>query len=154
MTGDIRLLGRNSDRSWEKRLALPGYLDELSAAKWVWSKCDCTMAVATWIERIVGIDPLRKYRGTYHTADEAKRTAKLAGGFLPALGELFDAAGLERTQDFEDGDVAAINAGVHERFMLPVVGCILAIRSHPLWVVKAHRGIVGRDFQVIHGWRL
>lgn len=112
------------------------------------------MCVGEWIRRIIGVDPLAKYRGSYHTPDQAKRTAKLAGGFLPALGELFDAAGLERTQDFEDGDVAAINAGMHERFMLPVVGCILAIRSGSLWVVKAHRGIVGRDFQVIHGWRL
>jgi hypothetical protein len=112
------------------------------------------MAVATWIERIVGIDPLRDYRGRYHTAEEARETVKLAGGFLPAIGRYFDEAGLERTQVFEDGDVAAVTAGMHERFVLPVVGAILAIRSGALWVCKAHRGIVGRDFTVIHGWRL
>lgn len=133
---------------------MPGYLDELARRPWVWGECDCTMAVAGWIELITGRDPLRKYRGAYSTPDEAKRTAKLAGGFLPALGELFDRAGLERTQDFEEGDVAAVNAGLHERFILPVVGAILAIRCGSLWVVKARRGIVGREFNVIHGWRV
>jgi hypothetical protein len=142
------------DRSLEKRLALPVYLDELSSMPWRWGECDCTMVVATWIERITGVDPLKSYRGTYHTPLEARRTAKLAGGFLPALGELFDGAGLERTQDFETGDVAAVNAGLHERYIMPVVGCVLAIRFGNLWVCKAHRGIVGRPFQVITGWRL
>jgi Domain of unknown function (DUF6950) len=154
MTAPIPLHGRISDRSLDKRLALPGYLDELASTPWCWGSVDCTMAVATWIFRITGTDPLERFRGRYHSASDAKRTARLAGGFLPALGELFDAAGLERTQTFEEGDVAAVNAGMHERFVLPVVGAILAIRFGELWVVKAHRGIVARDFQVIHGWRL
>lgn len=133
---------------------MPGYLDELSATPWTWGECDCTMAVATWIERIRGTDPLKHYRGIYHTAEEARETVKFVGGFLPAIGRYFDNAGLERTQAFEDGDVAAVNVARHERFVLPVVGCILAIRFGDLWVAKAHRGIVARDFQVIHGWRL
>jgi hypothetical protein len=140
-----------SDRSLEKRLALPAYVEELSAAPWIWGECDCTMAVATWIERITGADPLKQYRGTYHSPLSAKRTAKLAGGFLPALGELFANAGLERTQDFETGDVAAIHGG---SLVVPVVGHALAIRFGHLWVCKALRGVVARDFQVIIGWRL
>lgn len=146
--------GLVSDRSWEKRLALPGYLDELAAQPWRWGSIDCTQCVGEWIRRITGSDPLHEYRGTYATPDEARETARQAGGFLPAIGSLFDHAGLVRTQDYEDGDVAAINAGLPERFLLPVVGCILAIRFGDLWVAKAHRGIVARNFTVIHGWRL
>lgn len=142
------------ERALEKRLALPSFLEEMAAEPWVWGECDCTMAVASWIDRIIGVDPLWQYRGRYHTPEEARDTAKAAGGFLPTIGQLFDGAGLRRTQDFEDGDVAAVNAGLHERFMLPVVGCILAIRFGDYWICKARRGIVGRDFQVIHGWRL
>jgi hypothetical protein len=144
----------NADRSLEKRLALPGYIEELSSTPWQWGECDCTMAVATWIERITGIDPLSAYRGRYHSASEAKRTAKRAGGFLAALGAHFANAGLERTEDFETGDVAAVEAGMDERFVLPVVGCILAIRFGNYWVVKARWGVIGRAFPVIHGWRL
>lgn len=143
-----------ADRSVEKRLALPAYVDELARTPWSWGSVDCTMAVATWIERITGVDPLRKYRGRYHSASEAKRTVRRAGGFLPTLGALFDMAGLERTQTFEDGDVAAVNVSIQERFVLPVVGCVLAIRFGQLWVCKAHRGIVARNFTVITGWRL
>lgn len=112
------------------------------------------MVVADWIERIIGVDPLYEYRRTYGTADEARETANRAGGFLPTIGMLFDGCGLKRTQDFEDGDVAAVSPGIHIRAVIPVVGCILAIRSGELWIVKAARGIVGRDFPVIHGWRL
>lgn len=154
MIGPTRSRGQISERSLNKRLALPGYLDELSGQPWRWGSIDCTMCVGAWIERIIGVDPLREFRGRYHTADEARETVKAAGGFLPALGFLFDAAGLARTAEFEDGDVAAVEAGVHERFVLPVVGAILAIRSGSLWVAKAHRGIVARDFRVIHGWRV
>jgi hypothetical protein len=155
MTAVTAWHGQSSlDRSLEKRLALPGYLDELSATPWTWGECDCTMAVATWIMRITGADPLERYRGRYHSASEAKRTARRAGGFLPALGALLDEAGLERTQTFEDGDIAAVYAGVHERLALPVVGCILAIRFGDLWAVKAYRGVVAHDFRIIHGWRL
>lgn len=155
MIGGSRLPGPNSvDRSLEKRLALPGYLDELSGRPWVWSQCDCTMAVGEWIRRITGSDPLRGFRGTYASPDEARETVRKAGGFLPTLGMLFDEAGIACTADYEDGDVAAVQAGVGERFVLPVVGCILAIRFGDLWVAKAHRGIVARGFTVIHGWRL
>jgi hypothetical protein len=154
MTGVSRLHGRGSDRSLEKRLALPAYVEELAARPWAWGQCDCTMAVATWIERIYGVDPLRQYRGSYDSPLSAKRAAKRAGGFLPALGALLDEAGLERTQAFETGDVAAVNAALHERSVMPVVGCILAIRFGNFWVCKAYRGIVARDFAVITGWRL
>lgn len=154
MTGDSLLLGRDSDRSLEKRLALPVYIEELAGRPWVWGECDCTMAVATWIERITGVDPLKHYRGTYHSPSEARRIAKLAGGFLPALGELLDSAGIERTQTFETGDVAAVNAPLHERHIMPVVGCILAIKFGHLWICKARAGVVGAEFPVIHGWRL
>jgi hypothetical protein len=84
---------------------------------------------------------------------DAKRTARLAGGFLPALGERFKAAGLESTQTYETGDVAAIDASMHEQVM-PVVGSVLAIRFGNLWICKAPRGVVARDFAVIEGWRL
>jgi hypothetical protein len=141
-----------NDRSFEKRLALPGYIEELSKAPWIWGECDCTMAVATWIERITGADPLTQYRGRYRSPLEAKRTARRAGGFLPALGALFEAAGLARTKDFETGDVAAVNAG--EGLVLPVVGSVLAIRFGNLWVCKAPRGVVAGAFPVIAGWRL
>jgi hypothetical protein len=136
----------------EKRLALPGYVEELSRVPWVWGECDCTMAVATWIERITGADPLAQYRGRYHSASGAMRTARRAGGYLPALGALFAAAGLVRTQDFEPGDVAAISPP--EGFVEPVVGSILAIRFGDLWVLKAPRGVVARPYPVIAGWRL
>jgi hypothetical protein len=152
MTGGFRLRGPVSDRALEKRLALPAYVEELSRAPWVWGECDCTMAVATWIERITGSDPLARYRGRYHSASDAKRTARRAGGFLPTLGALFDAAGLAPTQDFEPGDVAAIHAGSND--VVPVVGSVLAIRFGNLWVCKAPRGVVARDFAVIAGWRL
>jgi hypothetical protein len=141
-----------NDRSCEKRLALPGYVEELSAAPWVWGECDCTMAVAEWINRITGADPLALYRGRYHSAAEAMRTAKRAGGFLPALGALLEAAGLERTQDYETGDVAAVH--VIEWSTMPVVGATLAIRFGSLWICKAPRGVVGGEFPVIAGWRL
>jgi hypothetical protein len=143
---------RVSDRSLEKRLALPDYVEELSRTPWQWGECDCTMAVATWIERITGADPLERYRGRYHSASDAKRTAKRAGGFLPALGALFDAAGLERTETFETGDVAVVSPP--EGFVEPVVGSILAIRFGDLWLVKAPRGVVARPYPVIIGWRL
>jgi Domain of unknown function (DUF6950) len=140
-----------SDRSLEKRLALPDYVEELSRAPWVWGECDCTMAIAEWIKRIIGTDPLAQYRGRYHSASDAKRIARRAGGFLPALGALFEAVGLERTQDYETGDVAAFHAGSH---VVPVVGSVLAIRFGLLWVCKAPRGVVGGEYAVIAGWRL
>jgi hypothetical protein len=140
-----------SDRSLEKRLALPAYVDELASTPWQWGECDCTMAVATWIHRITGIDPLQQYRGSYDSPLSAKRTAKQAGGFLSTLGLLFDAAGLEHTQDFETGDVAAIQGG---SLVVPVVGYALAIRFGNLWLCKAPRGVIARDFTVITGWRL
>jgi uncharacterized protein DUF6950 len=141
-----------NDRSLEKRLALPGYVEELSRLAWIWGESDCTQCVGEWIRRITGADPLERYRGRYHTAIEAKRTAARAGGFLPALGALFEAAGLERTQDFEPGDVAAVHASSHD--VVPVVGSVLAIRFGNLWICKAPRGVVAGDFPVIAGWRL
>jgi Domain of unknown function (DUF6950) len=152
MTGDSHLHGRASERAFEKRLALPAYIEELSKAPWIWGECDCTMAVAAWIKLIIGIDPLSTYRGRYHSPSEAKRTARLAGGFLPAIGELLKAAGLVSTKDFEIGDVAAVNPGASN--LLPVVGSVLAIRCGNLWLCKAPRGVIARDFPVIAGWRL
>jgi hypothetical protein len=143
-----------NDRSLEKRLALPGYIDELSRRRWEYGECDCTMAVATWIERIISVDPLKRYRGTYHSPAEARQVVKLAGGYLPTLGELFFEAGLERTDEFEDGDIAAVDPGNYHRLVLQVVGSILAIRSGNLWIVKAYRGIIGDSFRVREGWRL
>jgi hypothetical protein len=142
-----------NDRSLEKRLALPGYVEELSKAPWIWGECDCTMAIATWIERITGADPLARYRGRYHSASDAMRTARRAGGFLSALGACFEAAGLELTREYETGDVAAVNTGSHA-IVFPVVGYVLAIRFGHLWVAKAPRGVVAGDFAVIAGWRL
>jgi hypothetical protein len=154
MTAVSRWHGRDSDRSLEKRLALPGYVDELSRAPWVWGECDCTMAVATWIERIAGADPLAQYRGRYHSASDAMRTARRAGGFLPTLGALFEATGLKRTQDFETGDVAACDTLALAGVVVTVVGSVLAIRLGNLWVCKAPLGVVAGNFAVIVGWRL
>jgi hypothetical protein len=111
------------------------------------------MAVATWIERITGADPLARYRGRYHSASDAMRTARRAGGYLPALGASLEAAGLELTRDYETGDVAAVNTGSHP-IVFPVVGYVLAIRFGNLWICKAPRGVVAGDFAVIAGWRL
>jgi hypothetical protein len=141
-----------NDHSLEKRLALPDYVEEMSRAGWVWGESDCTMAVATWIYRITGADPLARYRGRYHSASDAMRIARRAGGFLPALGSHFEAAGLEPTQIFETGDVAAVQVGSHH--VVPVVGSVLAIRFGTLWLCKAPRGVVAGDFAVIAGWRL
>lgn len=141
--------------AYEKRLAVLAYVDELASKPWVWSECDCTMAIATWIERVRGIDPLAEYRGTYSTPDEARVVAKRAGGFGPTIGRLFDDMGLERTQSPECGDVGIINASLALRHSLPVVGAIMAIRVKPLWMVKALRGVAGRaDFDPVVMWRL
>jgi hypothetical protein len=110
------------------------------------------MAVGEWIKRITGTDPLAEFRGRYHSASDAMRTAKRAGGFLPALGALFGAVGLEHTKDFEPGDVAAVH--VIGRSTVPVVGAALVIRFGNLWVCKAQRGVIGGEFPVIAGWRL
>lgn len=157
MIEGLSLPGRNSEqlnRSLEKRLALPGYIEELSGRRWEYGECDCTMAVATWIKKIIGIDPLERYRGTYHSPAEAQRTVTLAGGFLPTLERRFHEAGLMPTETFEDGDVAAVDPGQYHRLVLQVVGSILAIRFGDVWVCKAYRGIIGDHFRVIQGWRL
>jgi hypothetical protein len=141
--------------AYEKRLAVLAYVDEIASKRWQWGECDCTMAVATWIERATGVDPLAQFRGTYSTPDEARAVVKRAGGFGPTIGRLFDEMGLERTLTPECGDVGIINASIGLRHCMPVVGAIMAIRVGPMWMVKALRGLSGRtDFEPVVVWRL
>lgn len=147
--------GQSSERSLEKRLALLDYMDELASRPWIWSETDCTMSVAKWIDLVTGLDPLGKYRGKYHTADQARETARRAGGFVPTVSRLLDEAGLERTSEPETGDVGIVIVPVGERNVLPVVGAILAIRAlDRLWVCKAMRGLACKDFPIFTAWRL
>lgn len=156
MTVDSRSPGRVSRLdAFEKRLAVVPYIDELAGMRWIWGECDCTMAVGAWIERVTGSDPFVEFRGTYHTAEEARATAKRAGGFAPTVGRLLDEAAFERVSSPEDGDVGLIIVPMRERNILPVVGAILAIWVTPLWVCKSLRGLVGRgDFEPVHVWRI
>ena len=136
-----------------KELALTLYVEELAAARWAWGECDCTLAVASWIERLHGIDPAKLFRGTYHTAEEARALVKRKGGFMPWIGMLLDRMGLERTQAPETGDVGIIIAPQAFRATMPVVGAIMAIRRDHLWIAKAAHGIVGQPFEAIVAWR-
>lgn len=140
--------------SFEKKIAVVRYVSELADRPWQWGECDCTMAVADWIKEVRGINPLAKYRGAYSTADEARETAKQAGGFVPEIGRLFDEAGMKRVMIPEDGDVAMVIVPPKFRNVLPVVGVIMAIRFGKSWVCKGMKGVVGRtDFEPLHIWR-
>lgn len=142
--------------AYEKRLAILDYMDEMSVRPWIWGETDCTMSVAKWINLVTDLDPLGKYRGTYHNADEARETARRAGGFVPTVSRLLDEAGFERTFEPEIGDVGIVIVPLAERKVLPVVGAILAIRAifSNLWLCKSMRGLACQPFQAFTAWRL
>ena len=132
---------------------LADYLDELSGRRWSWGICDCTQAVSQWIDTCHGIDPFAQFH--YGSAEEARALVKRHGGFVCKIGEVLDDCGFERTQNYEDGDVAIIQAPGVLKNTMPVVGAIMAIRWHDMWVMKALHGIVGRDdIPVVSAWRI
>jgi hypothetical protein len=131
---------------------LVDYLDELSRAKWAWGVCDCTQAVSQWIDVVHGVDPFAQFQ--YSNAEEARACVKRHGGFVCKIGQVLDDCGFERTQTYEDGDVAIIQAPRVLATCMPVVGAIMAIRHRDLWIMKALHGIVGRDVPAVSAWRI
>ena len=135
-----------------KRIMLADYLDELARTKWQWGLCDCTQAVSMWIDCCHGVDPFAQFH--YCNAEEARALVKRHGGFVCKIGQVLDEYGFERTQTYEDGDVAIITAPHALANCMPVIGAIMAIRFNGLWVMKALHGIAGRSLPVVSAWRI
>jgi hypothetical protein len=127
-------------------VALCEFVEEMARTPFVWGRTDCIMSVASWVERVRGVDYAADLRGTYH--DEAGCIAVLkAGGGLPVIvARRMRAAGIGRTADPRPGDIAVVRAfGVH----------IGAIRIGGQWIIKGSKGVYGlRDLQSAAAWRI
>lgn len=139
----------------EKRLALSEYAEELARSAWEWSARDCVMVVSQWLKRLHNVDPASPFRGSYHSPDEARALIRGLGVFDELVAGALDSLPLQRTSDPEIGDVGLIEAPLHWRNVVPIVGGMVAIRWwDDCWMVTARRGIyVNREFGPITIWR-
>lgn len=55
---------------WESLLA--GHILEAYSRPFAWGTHDCVLWCADWVRKATGTDHAERYRGTYHTAAEAK----------------------------------------------------------------------------------
>lgn len=116
---------------------------------------DCAQLVSGWLKLARGIDPGEAFRGRYSDAKQVRRLVKGEGGFVPLIGCLLDEAGLERTQDARDGDVAIVDIPMRYRYAVPIVRASMAIRCGRFWITRAMIGVVGAaDFMPVSVWRV
>lgn len=134
---------------YAKCIALAAFLGEIDAKPWAWRESDCAGTVAAWIWHLHGIDPAAEIH--YSTAEEAQVLAVAHGGFVEWVSRCLDPYFAQVCNGYEPGDVAVVDAGP---LALPSLVGVLAIRSANIWVVKTPRGLIGKPFRAIQGWRL
>jgi hypothetical protein len=90
-----RVLGRPSGRircaDWPERLA--EFIEERRNVPFLWGTHDCAMFAADAVLLMTREDPLRAWRGAYHTEEGGHLITAPAGGFVPFMAAAFRAFG-------------------------------------------------------------
>jgi hypothetical protein len=125
-----RLHGRPSGRirvpDWPERLA--EFVEERRNVPFVWGVHDCAMFAADAVLLQTREDPLRAWRGAYHTEEAGHLITAPAGGFVAFMGAAFRAFGAPvcPTVMAQRGDVGIASYGNTESLAL-VLGETVAV---------------------------
>lgn len=144
---------------------LSEYLREAGRKPFAWggldpasrADCDCMRFIVDWVERVMGVDPLAEYRGTYDTERGARRIMKAAGGPVAFVESLLEPVGMRRIaiSAQHPGDVGLVHVGLkkwRERMVMVPAGAICI--SPRRWAVKAKDAMIFADLPVLAAWAL
>lgn len=109
-------------------------------------RCDCSLWVADWVRKRVGIDLAEDFRGKYRTRGEYLRLLIPMGSLVRVTARRMQAIGAEiiAPDDARPGDIGVIATSD---------GPALAIRSADGWRAKIGDELAGSDHATF-AWRL
>lgn len=123
---------------------LGAFLREAAAAPFAYGDWDCALTLARWVERLTGIDPAPALRGRYRTRLGWVRIVNRAGGLVPLVGGLAEAAGMQPIAAAPRvGDIAVIKT---------IVGPAGAIWVGTRWAIKVQSGLTGGPAPALAVW--
>ena len=123
------------------------YLDWIASQGWEWGDRDCLLWLATWAERVTGIDGGAEWRGRYRTAIGCARVMRKSGGFDACIERGAMAAGMVETDKPSPGSVGIVRA-MTSRGVSDVGGIYTGTR----WAVLTGRGVVSGPFEYRRVW--
>jgi hypothetical protein len=112
---------------------LRAFLREMAGTPFSWADGHCAFAVAAWVERLTGRDPVPEWRGICQTAGEWWGAVEREGGLARLVARLARRCGARPTSNPMPGDVGVLRAG----------GLQITVIMTPdrRWAGKSERGI-------------
>jgi hypothetical protein len=112
---------------------LRAFLREMAGTPFSWANGHCAFAVADWVERLTGRDPVPEWRGACQTAEEWRAVLEREGGLARFVGRIARRAGARPTGKPLPGDVGVLRLG----------GAQISVIMTPAgrWAGKSERGV-------------
>jgi hypothetical protein len=115
-----------------------------------WGVSDCMLAVADYVNAIVGGDCAARYRGKYKTARQCMRVSRFHEDAVRPMRLCFGGAGLSETNAPKRGDVGVIEI-LSDRGAVMNGGICLGDQ----WAIRAETGvIITRPLRVVAAWNV
>ncbi len=104
---------------------------------WLWGQTDCAMSVFRFIaETWERAEPLERWRGTYHSENEANRLMTSKGGPMPMFRAEMDRIGAVRASEPDRGAVGLVRRA--DRRMVAAISV-----GNGMWAARTQTGFAG-----------